>query len=193
VRQALEELSHATAQIKVRLAFTMMLTFVVLSETLGAELILGAFLAGAIVSLLRRPEDAELVGQLHSIGFGFVIPIFFIMVGVDLDLTSLINSWEALVLAFFLLLAAIIVKFLPALTFRLAFNWRESLGAGALLSARLSLIIAASAISLRLGIISDALNAAIIVVAIITVIVCPPLFYRIVPAGRSTKVPPPQP
>jgi Kef-type K+ transport system membrane component KefB len=190
VRQVLEELSHATAQIKVRLAFTTMLTFVVLSETLGAELILGAFLAGAIVSLLRTPEDVELVGQLESIGFGFVIPIFFIMVGVDLDLSSLVDSWEALLLALILLLAAVTVKFLPALTFRLSFNWRESLGAGALLSARLSLIIAASAISMRLGIISESVNAAIILVAIITVIVAPALFYRIVPIGKDLRSPP---
>jgi Kef-type K+ transport system membrane component KefB len=193
VRQILEELSHATAQIKVRLAFTMMLTFVVLSETLGAELILGAFLAGAIVSLLRTPEDVELVGQLESIGFGFVIPIFFIMVGVDLDLSSLVDSWETMLLVLILLLAAIIVKFVPALTFRLSFSWRESLGAGALLSARLSLIIAASAISLRLGIISESINAAIILVAIITVIISPPLFCRIVPTGKGLGGPPDAP
>ena len=63
VRIILEELSHATAQIKVRLAFSIMLTFVVLDEVLGAEVILGAFLAGAIVSLLRKPEDEGLVHQ----------------------------------------------------------------------------------------------------------------------------------
>ena len=56
VRRTIEELSHATAQIKVRAAFTMMLIFVALSETIGTELILGAFLAGAIVSLLKQPE-----------------------------------------------------------------------------------------------------------------------------------------
>ena len=91
VRNILEELSHATAQIKVRLAFSIMLTFVVLAEVLGAEVILGAFLAGAIVSLFRRPEDEALVHQLESIGFGFFIPIFFIMVGVDFNLEALLS------------------------------------------------------------------------------------------------------
>ena len=51
VRRIMEELSHASAQIKVRAAFTMMLIFVALSEFLGAEVILGAFLAGAIRSV----------------------------------------------------------------------------------------------------------------------------------------------
>ena len=78
VRRVFEELSHATAQIKVRAAFTMMLIFVVLAEVLGAEIILGAFLAGAIVSLLRRPEDEDLSHQLEAIGFGFFIQWVFV-------------------------------------------------------------------------------------------------------------------
>jgi CPA2 family monovalent cation:H+ antiporter-2 len=190
VRNVLEELSHATAQIKVRLAFSMMLTFVVLAEVLGAEVILGAFLAGAIVSLLRQPEDEGLVHQLESIGFGFFIPIFFIMVGVDFNLAALLGSPQAVLLVPILLLAAFVVKFLPILVFRLQFSWRETLGAGALLSSRLSLIIAASAVGLRLGVISEAVNADIILVAIITVTISPLLFLRIIP---ETPERPPRP
>ncbi|MBN1665452.1 MAG: cation:proton antiporter [Anaerolineales bacterium] len=181
VRRMLSELSHATAQIKVRAAFTMMLIFVVLSEILGTEIILGAFLAGAIVSLLRRPEDEDLTHQLDTIGYGFFIPIFFIMVGVNFNVAALLGSPQALVLLPILFLAALVVKFLPALVFRLAFSWRETFAAGALLSARLSLIIAASAIGLRLGVISEAVNANIILVAIITVTLAPVLFLRIMP------------
>ena len=190
VRRVMEELSHATAQIKVRAAFTMMLVFVVLAEVLGAEIILGAFLAGAIVSLLKRSEDEELSHQLESIGFGFFIPIFFIMVGVDFNLAALLESAEALILVPFLVLAAFAVKIIPALVFKLNFSWRETLGAGSLLSARLSLIIAASAIGLRLGVISEAINADIILVAIITVTAAPLIFLRIIPEGKSEAVRP---
>jgi Kef-type K+ transport system membrane component KefB/Trk K+ transport system NAD-binding subunit len=178
VRRALEELSHASAQIKVRAAFTMMLLFVVLSEVLGTEIILGAFLAGAIVALLRQPEDEDLGEKLEAIGFGFFIPIFFIMVGVDFNLSALLSSQEALVLVPVLLAAAIVVKLFPSLIYRLRFNWQETFAAGALLSARLSLIIAASAIGLRLGVISEPVNAAIILVAIITVTGAPLVFSR---------------
>jgi Kef-type K+ transport system membrane component KefB/Trk K+ transport system NAD-binding subunit len=190
VRRVLDELSHATAQIKVRLAFTMMLVFVVLAEVLGAEVILGAFLAGAIVSLLKRPEDEELSHQLDSIGFGFFIPIFFIMVGVNFNLQALLSSSQALILVPFLVLAAYLVKVVPSLVFKLNFTWRESLGAGALLSARLSLIIAASAIGLRLGVISEAINADIILVAIITVTLSPLIFQRFVPDVKDGIVRP---
>jgi CPA2 family monovalent cation:H+ antiporter-2 len=181
VRRVLEELSHATAQIKVRAAFALMLIFVVLSQVLGAEIILGAFLAGAVLTLLRTPDDEALTSQLEAIGFGFFIPIFFILVGVDFDLAILLSSTTSLLLVPVLLLAAILVKFVPALLFRSAYSWRETLAAGALLSARLSLIIAASAIGLRLNIISPTVNSAIILVAILTVTLSPVLFVHLSP------------
>jgi len=185
LRNAMNEVSEATGQIKVRLALTIMLTFVVMAEVLGAEVILGAFLAGAIIALLRTPDDKETVNQLEAIGYGFFIPIFFIVVGVTFDLPALLSSPEALIIAGLLLLAAIIVKLLPSLVFRLLFSWRETLAAGTLLSARLSLIIAASAIGLRLGIISDVTNAMIILIAIITVTFAPLIFNRIIPSQIS--------
>ncbi len=185
VRRLLDELSTATAQIKIRIAFTIMLIFVALAEMLGTEIILGAFLAGAIVSLLSTNEDTETMHQLESFGFGFFIPIFFIMVGVDFNLAALMESSQALLLLPVLLIAAIVVKVVPSLVFRLNFPWKETLGAGALISARLSLIIAASAIGLRLGVISEPINAAIILVAIITVTIAPLIFVRVIPEGEK--------
>jgi Kef-type K+ transport system membrane component KefB/Trk K+ transport system NAD-binding subunit len=182
VRRILEELSSATAQIKVRAAFTMMLIFVALAEMLGTEIILGAFLAGAIVSLLKRPEDEELIHQLDAIGYGFFIPIFFIMVGVDFNLASLLSSSRALLLVPMLIGAAAAVKLIPILIYKTSFSWKQTLAAGTILSSRLSLIIAASAIGLRIGVISEPVNAAIILVAIFTVVLAPPLFTRLIPA-----------
>jgi Kef-type K+ transport system membrane component KefB/Trk K+ transport system NAD-binding subunit len=187
VRRVLEELSSATSQIKVRASFTMMLIFVALAEMLGTEIILGAFLAGAIISLLKKPEDEELIHQLDAIGYGFFIPIFFIMVGVDFNLTSLISSSTALLLVPILLVSAAIVKLLPTLVFKASFSWKQTLAAGTLLSSRLSLIIAASAIGLRIGVISEPFNAAIILVAICTVVIAPPLFVKLVPLEESRE------
>ena len=181
IRRTLEELSHTTARIKIRGAFTVMLLFVVLAEMLGAEIILGAFIAGAMLSLLSTREDMEAMHQLEAVGFGFFIPIFFIMVGVDFNLSVLVGSIDVLLLLPFLLLAAFLVKLLPALLFRLQFTWRETLSAGFLLSSRLSLIIAASAIGLTLGIISESVNTMIILVAIVTVTIAPLIFNRIAP------------
>lgn len=188
LRRTIEELSHATAQIKVRAAFAVMIAFVGLSETLGSEIILGAFLAGAIIGLLRTADDAELSRQLEAIGFGFFIPIFFIKVGVDFNLPVLLASSGALLLVPFLLAAAILVKVIPALSFTANFPLRQALAAGILLSARLSLIIAAAAIGKRLGVIGEAVNGAIILVAVVTVTVAPMIFVRLVPGRRHSKL-----
>jgi Kef-type K+ transport system membrane component KefB len=187
LRRAVEELSHATAQIKVRAAFTIMVAFVALSETLGSEIILGAFLAGAIIGLLRTADDAELAHQLEAIGYGFFIPIFFVKVGVEFNLPVLLASPGALLLVPFMLLSAILVKMIPALTFIGAFSVRQALAAGILLSARLSLIIAAAAIGKRLGVIGESVNAAIILVAVITVTTAPLVFMRLLPEVRRSR------
>ena len=189
-RRAFDELSHATAQIKVRAAFAIMLAFVVLSAALGTEIILGAFLAGACIALLMTPSDEQVSHQLESIGYGFLIPIFFIKVGIDFNLSTLFASSKAMLLVPLLLVAAVMVKILPALIFRLRYSWRETLSIGALLSARLSLIIAAAAIGLRLDVISEATNAAILLVAILTVTLAPLAFSFLAPPAAD-KLPPP--
>ncbi len=179
VNKVIGELSHATAQIKVRGAFAIMLMFVVLSQTLGVEIILGAFLAGAVLALIKTPDDREIIHQLESIGYGFLIPIFFISVGLNINLFAIFESPGELILVPVLVLSAFAVKFLPSLIFRLRFSWRESLSAGAILSARLSLIIAAATISMRIGIISETVNAEILLVAILTVTFAPLIFSAI--------------
>jgi Kef-type K+ transport system membrane component KefB/Trk K+ transport system NAD-binding subunit len=189
IRRTLDELSHATAQVKVRAAFALMLMFVALSQALGTEIILGAFLAGTVLALLRTPEDIETIHKLEAIGFGFFIPLFFIQVGIRFNLGALMASSAALLVPL-LLVAAIFVKLVPSFLFRLSFTWRETLAAGVLLSARLSLIIAASAIGLRLGVISESTNSAIILVAIITVTAAPLVFGRVLgEAGGTHKRP----
>jgi trk system potassium uptake protein TrkA len=179
-----EELSTATSQIKTRGALALALVFIALAEGLGIEIILGAFLAGVIVSLLSDRESTTLREKLDAIGYGFFIPIFFIMVGVQFDLPALLGSSSALLLVPLMIGIAYTVKFIPSLLFRFQYPWRETLAAGALLSSRLSLIIAASAIGLELGLISDAINSAVILVAIITVTVSPLLFNWLMPERK---------
>jgi Kef-type K+ transport system membrane component KefB len=75
----------------------------------------------------------------------------------------------------------------PMLLFRFAFTWKETFAAGSLLSARLSLIIAASLIALEQEIITPAVNSAIILVAIITVTLSPIVFSKLMPNGKSEE------
>ena len=176
VRRIFDELSDATAQIKVRGAFAIMVGFVVLAELLGAELILGAFLGGVLASLLSGRGEEKLRHKLDAIGFGFFVPLFFIFVGIQFDLNAFLKEPSAWVLLPILLVSAFSIKIISSLIFRLRFSWRETFASGMLLSARLSLIIAASAIGLSLGSVSESTNAAIILVAALTATVAPLLF-----------------
>jgi Kef-type K+ transport system membrane component KefB/Trk K+ transport system NAD-binding subunit len=176
VRRIFEELSDATAQIKVRGAFAIMVGFVVMAQMIGAELILGAFLGGVLASLLSGTGEGKLRHKLDAIGFGFFVPLFFVFVGIQFDLNAFVAEPSAWILLPILLVGAFGIKLLSSLVFRLSFSWRETISSGFLLSARLSLIIAASAIGLRLEAISESTNAAIILVAALTATIAPLVF-----------------
>jgi len=173
VRRLIEELADATSQIKVRGAFALMVAFVVLAELIGAELILGAFLGGVLASLISEPNDEKIRTKLDAIGFGFFVPLFFVYVGVRFDLQAFLDNRAAWILLPLLLIVAFAIKMISALVFRFAYSWREALSSGLLLSARLSLIIAASAIGVRFGAITESTNAAIILVAALTATFAP--------------------
>lgn len=187
VRRLIEELADATSQIKVRGAFALMIAFVVLAELIGAELILGAFLGGVLASLLSEPNDEKIRHKLDAIGFGFFVPLFFVYVGVQFDLQAFLNNRDAWILLPILLIGAFAIKIISALVFRFSYSWRESFSGGLLLSARLSLIIAASSIGVRLGAISESTNAAIILIAALTAMVAPLGFNSLIATSEDKK------
>jgi trk system potassium uptake protein TrkA len=181
----LQNISQATSQVDVRAAFALGLAFIALAEGLGVEMILGAFLGGALISLLAGGGGQDLRHRLDVIGYAFFIPIFFIAVGVRFDLSAILGSPQALLLVPLLLLLAYGIKFASSMVLRASYPWRDTLAAGALLSSRLSLIIAVSAIGLEMGSIDAATNSAIILVAIVTSTLSPLLFIRLAPAAPA--------
>ncbi len=181
LRRTVEELAGSTSQIRVRGAFALMLLFVALSEKLGTEIILGAFLAGAVMALLYGRSAESLLHKLEAMGYGFFIPIFFIRVGANFDLQAFLSDPRSIYIFMALLVAAYMVKLFPAMALRRAFSLKESVAGGFLLSSRLTLIIAAAAIGVRLGVVDSATNAAIILVAVVTCTVSPLLFGTLFP------------
>ncbi len=122
----LSNLSTATIQIRVRGAFALMVAWVVLAEAFGVEVILGAFLAGAIAGLIAGHDDETTRDKLDAIGYGFFIPIFFIMVGVQFNIQAILGSSVGLILLVWLVVVAFMVKLVPALILKFLFNWRQT-------------------------------------------------------------------
>lgn len=167
--------SDHPSEIGVRASFALLLVFVVLAEVVGVEAILGAFLAGVMLSLLFR-GGTVLEQKLYGIGYGFLIPIFFISVGMQFDLGALAKG--GIYLVPMLLLIAFAVKIVPSLLFLVRHSLKDSISAGVLLSSRLSLIIAVAAVGMKLDLITTAMGSAIILLAIITSISCPTIFRK---------------
>lgn len=174
-----EKLSRGTTQIGTRAVFTLILVLVALSESVGAENILGAFLAGTLVSLLA--PNPEMVRQLDSFGYGFLIPIFFVMVGVDLDLWSLFSEKKLLILIPLLILAFLISKFIPVFLLKKWYDTKTVISSAFLLTSTLSLVIAAAKIAERIGAITSEMSGMFILVAVITCIITPILFRKLFP------------
>ena len=187
LREIVHNLSHATAQIQVRGSFALIVAWVVLAGALGIEIILGAFLAGIFVSVMAESGHSLLRQKLDAIGFGFFVPIFFIMVGVHFDLSALLVSRSALLLVPLLVVSAYVVKVIPSFIYRCRFSKRQALATGILLSSRLSLIIAASEIALKLEQISPAVNSAVILVAIVTSSLSPVFFNLLAPKNEDVE------
>jgi Kef-type K+ transport system membrane component KefB/Trk K+ transport system NAD-binding subunit len=185
LEKVLSDLSRTTSQVKIQGAMALMLAFVLLAKFLGTEMILGAFLAGAVLSLLDKPADEQTQLRLDAIGFGFFVPLFFITVGVGFDFRTLLRNKNTLLMAPLLLAAAFAIKIVSALILKISFSWRQTLAGGFLLSARLSLIIAASGIGTSLGIIRESTNAAFILIAALTSTLAPIFFNALIPSRRA--------
>lgn len=182
-------LENTTSELGLRAAFALILTFLAFAQTLGTEVVVGAFLAGAIISLLSE-RHSLLTKKLNSIGYGFLLPVFFVNVGMQFSLSSVAGSssfWIALAI---LLTAMYANKLLPALYFMRKFPVRMRSAGGFLLGAQLSLTVAASQIAERLGVLTAPMANGVILLAIITCLVSPAVFSRLLrnePLPDSTE------
>ncbi|MEK4562285.1 monovalent cation:proton antiporter family protein [Staphylococcus sp. FSL K6-3157] len=177
--QFLQMLMDGTTQIGIRAVFALIILLVALAEGVGAENILGAFLAGVVVSLLGPDED--MVEKLDSFGYGFFIPIFFIMVGVDLNIPELIKEPSLLLIIPFLILAFLISKLVPVFYIRRWFDMKTTISSAFLLTSTLSLVIASAKIAEQLGTISSEISGILILSAVITCVFVPIVFKKMFP------------
>lgn len=180
VGNLIERLSGAPTELRIRGSFALLLVFVALAGEFGLEVILGAFIAGAIVSSLAIEREHPLYHvKIDAIGYGFFIPVFFILTGARLDIPALLDAGDTLVLVPVLLAAVFVVKGIPALLYRDEFAWRDCAAAGALQSAQMTLTVAGVEIGRQLGLIDAALGAALISVALLSVLIAPIAFARL--------------
>jgi Kef-type K+ transport system membrane component KefB len=176
IRGDLLRLQDTTAQIRIRAAIVLFVGFAAVAEELGLEVILGTFIAGAIISLLDRDEvmtHPDFRRKLEAMGFGFFIPVFFVTSGVRFDLDALVAKASNLAMVPVFLIALLMVRGVPALLYRRLLDGRRTLVAGILQATSLPFIVAATAIGLELGLLDAAESAALIGAGLLSVLVFP--------------------
>jgi len=177
IRETLRRLQDTTAQIRVRGAFVLLVGLVALATQLGLEVILGAFTAGVILTLIDRDEmmtHPEFRTKLEAVGFGVFIPVFFVTSGVNYDLTALTSSSSTVLRVPIFLAALFAVRGLPALLFYRRLLPKGGAMVAALLQATsLPFIVASVAIGLDLDLITPANGAALIAAGLLSVLIFP--------------------
>ncbi|MGZ4270455.1 MAG: cation:proton antiporter [Solirubrobacteraceae bacterium] len=195
----LVRLQDTTAQIRIRGAFVLLVGLVALAGKFGLEVILGAFIAGAILSLVdadRAMTHADFRRKLEAAGFGIFIPVFFVTTGVKYDITALTNDTSTLLHVPIFLAALLAVRGLPALLYRPVIP-RERIPVAVLMQATsLPFIVAATQVGLALHVVTPANAAALIAAGLLSVVIFPALSLALLrrdyrPGPRASASPAP--
>jgi Kef-type K+ transport system membrane component KefB len=172
----LGRLQDSSAQIRVRGAVLLLAGLVLVAQRLGLETILGAFLAGALLRVVDRDEmmtHPKFRVKLEALGYGFLVPVFFIVSGIRFNLAALTANPANLRLVPLFLAVLLLVRGLPAWLYRSRVDARRSVVAGLLQATSLPFIVAATQIGMELGKLDQATGAALVAAGLLSVLLFP--------------------
>jgi Kef-type K+ transport system membrane component KefB len=172
--ETLNRLDDTSAQLRVRAAIVVLVVFVTLAAHLGIEAILGAFVAGALLRAADRDRESTLFGvKLEAIGFGFLVPIFFVASGIRFDLDALLGSAGALLWVVCFLVGLLVVRALPCVLYRRRFGDRRAAVGGVLQATSLSFPVVAAHIGQDIGQLDAETGAALVAAGLLSVVIFP--------------------
>ncbi|WP_019499479.1 cation:proton antiporter [Pseudanabaena sp. PCC 6802] len=181
-----ERLKTRGALVVPAMIFALILSYI--GAAVHLEAILGAFAAGLLLDETKEREELE---ELIKPVADLVVPIFFVSVGARTDIgvlnPAISANREGLVIAIFLITVAIVGKVVTGLAvFGQPGINRLAIGVGMIPRGEVGLVFAG--VGTASGIISDALNAAIIMMVILTTFLAPPLLRFTFPEPQSEPV-----
>lgn len=177
VSEVVIRLQDSTAEIRVRAAMVLMVALAVLAEHIGLESILGAFLAGAAVAAIDRDSTThpQFRTKLDAVGYGFLVPVFFVTSGLQLDVSGLVDSPGDLLRLPVYVAALLIVRGVPAALYLRRLGRPATVSAGLLQATSLPFIVAATQIGVITGRIPDQTATALVCAGLVSVLVFPAL------------------
>ena len=187
--EVLFRLQDSTAEIRIRATIVLLMAFVALASRFGLETILGAFLAGAVIGLVDRDTTSHPSYRLklEAIGYGFLVPVFFVSSGIHLDLRGLFADPATLARVPVFLLALLIVRGVPALLHLRLLGVRSTAAAALLQATSLPFIVTATRIGESLGLIDAVTSAALVTAGLLSVLVFPALALSLLRPSTTGK------
>jgi Kef-type K+ transport system membrane component KefB len=187
----LERTFESSSQLAVRLAVVLIFGLVALASSLGLDLLLGGFVAGMITRLALRGRELEVFeSKLTAVGYGFLIPFFFVTSGMAFHINSLFTGSAALKLPMFVALF-LVVRGAPALVlYRGVLAWRDRLALASFCATELPLVVAITTLATQSNNMRESTAAALVGAAIISTLIYPLLGLRL-REGRTGEEPAP--
>jgi Kef-type K+ transport system membrane component KefB len=169
----LRDTLHTTGQVGVRASILLLALLVFVAADAGFEFVLGAFAAGVLVGLvLDSPEGRIVRVRLEGIGFGFLVPVYFVVTGMTFDIDSLLTA-DGLALAALFLALLLVARGASALLWLRELGTRQTASLALLGATGLPLIVAIVGIGSEKSDISDSVGASLIGAGMISVLVYP--------------------
>jgi len=173
VLRVLRETVHTTGQAAVRLSVFLLAALVLLARDVGFDFVLGAFAAGLIVGLaVDTPEGAIVRMRLEGIGFGFLIPVYFVVTGMTFDVDSLLTPTGLALAALFLVLL-LVIRGVSSLLWLRELGSRQTASLAVFAATGLPLIVAIVDIGTQRGAIADDVGASLVGAGMISVLAFP--------------------
>ncbi len=187
VMSVIERGQETSAQTAVRLTALLLVALLAIAEDFGLDVVLGAFIAGIITKqLVPANEQSGLQTKVEGIAFGVFIPIFFIVSGARLDISSILAN-PSLLFVFLVLL--LIVRGVPQFfLYRRAIpNAKERAGYSLYVATALPIIVAVTSVELASGIMEPSVAAALVGAGALSVLVFPLIAQRLMPKGSDSQ------
>ncbi|MGX2040008.1 cation:proton antiporter [Methylocaldum sp. MU1018] len=173
---------QTSGQLPVRICILLQALLVALAGYFGLNIIIGAFAAGMVAGLVsRNPQGMVLRQKLDAIGYGFLIPIFFVVAGMKFDLATLWSSPLVPVQLVVLLFLFLLVRGVPLLLYGNKLAPEDRLPFALYSATSLPLIVAISELGVSSGLMLPDRAAVLVSAAMITVLAFPVL------AGKLRK------
>jgi Kef-type K+ transport system membrane component KefB len=183
---ALVALARPTTQISARIAFLLIVAAAWVALDLGFEAVLGAFAAGIIVRFVEY-DRRVITEKVETIGFGVLIPVFFVATGMRMDLGATFERWQTIVLVPIAFVAMLVARGGPALLRRRVLGARAAMAYALLEATNVTFVIVATTIGLTIGKLDRATATAFVAAGLLTVVIFPNLALAILREEREAR------